>query len=151
MQPCTKISHIQALVINFFPTPPIKLKLRLKVCGRLLIATHLDQSNYLANEKQGAVNSYDLIVFKRLLQGSSRAVKAVGFCSASSGWTDESHLRFPLQGHIPGIGGGVLRFVSRSFNSHSYVDLTPQVWIFLDLTKLSLVTPYGWTGWWLNT
>jgi hypothetical protein len=53
MQSCRKISHIQALVINFFPTPPIKLKLRLKVCGRLIIATHLDQSNYLANEKQG--------------------------------------------------------------------------------------------------
>jgi len=87
MQPCTKISNIQALVINFFPTPPIKLKWRLKACGRLLIATHLDQSNYLANEKQGAVKSYDLIVSKKLLQGSSWAVKAVRFSGLSSGFT----------------------------------------------------------------
>jgi hypothetical protein len=28
-----------------------------------LIATHPDQSNYLANQKQGAVNKYDLTVF----------------------------------------------------------------------------------------
>jgi hypothetical protein len=85
----------------------------------------LDQSNYLANEKQGAVNSYDLIVFKRLLQGSSRAVNAVGFSSVSSGFTgstDEPHLRFPLEGHILSIGGDFLRFFSSSLNSHSYVD-----------------------------
>jgi hypothetical protein len=33
------ISDIQVLVINFFPTPPIKLKLGLQVGGRLVIAT----------------------------------------------------------------------------------------------------------------
>ncbi len=37
-------SHIQVLVPNFFPTPPIKLKLGLRVHKRLLIANHLDQS-----------------------------------------------------------------------------------------------------------
>ncbi len=33
-------------------------------CGheRLVIATHLDQSNYLANQKEGPVNEYDLNV-----------------------------------------------------------------------------------------
>jgi hypothetical protein len=44
-------SHL-SLVIYFFPTPPIKLKLGLQVGGRPLIATHLDQSNYLANQQQ---------------------------------------------------------------------------------------------------
>jgi hypothetical protein len=34
-----------------FPTPPIKLKLGLQTGGRLLITTHLDQSNYLANQQ----------------------------------------------------------------------------------------------------
>jgi hypothetical protein len=48
---------------TFFPTPPIKLKLGLQVHGRLLIATHLDQSNYLTNQKQGGVNKYDLTMF----------------------------------------------------------------------------------------
>ncbi len=37
-----------SLVIYFSPTPPIKLKLGLQVGERLLIATHLDQSNCLA-------------------------------------------------------------------------------------------------------
>ncbi len=32
-----------------FPSPPIKLKLGLQIGERLLIATHLDQSNHLAN------------------------------------------------------------------------------------------------------
>jgi hypothetical protein len=36
----------------FFPTPCIKLKLGLQIGGRLLIATHLDQSNYLTNQQQ---------------------------------------------------------------------------------------------------
>jgi hypothetical protein len=37
-----------SFVIYFFPTPAIKLGLQID--GRLLIATHLDQSNYLANQ-----------------------------------------------------------------------------------------------------
>jgi len=37
----------------------------LQIGGTLLIATLLDQSNYLANQKQGAFNKYDLIVFTR--------------------------------------------------------------------------------------
>jgi hypothetical protein len=55
------MSHIQVLDTNFFPTPPIKVKLGVLVGGRLLLATHLDQSNYLAI--QGAVNKYDLTPF----------------------------------------------------------------------------------------
>jgi hypothetical protein len=82
--PCTNISHIRVLVTNFFPTPPIKLKLWLEVGGRLVIATHLDQSNYLANQKQGALKKYDLIVFIRVLQGSSRALKTVQFLQGPS-------------------------------------------------------------------
>jgi hypothetical protein len=50
------ISHITVLDTNFFPIPPIKLKLGLQADERLLIATHLDQSNYLAKQKQGTVN-----------------------------------------------------------------------------------------------
>jgi hypothetical protein len=49
MGPCKNISYIQVLVTNFFPPRPIKLKRGLQVGGRLLIATHLEQSNYLAN------------------------------------------------------------------------------------------------------
>jgi hypothetical protein len=78
MGPSKNISGIQVLVINFFSTPPIKLKLGLQVGGRLLLATDLDQSSYLANQKQGAVNKYDLIVFITLFRGPSRALRAVG-------------------------------------------------------------------------
>jgi hypothetical protein len=44
-----------SLVIYFFPTPPIKLKLVLQVGERLLIATHLDQSNYLSRQSTAVV------------------------------------------------------------------------------------------------
>ncbi len=66
MWPCKNISHIRVLVTNCFPTPPIKLKLGQRVEESLLIATHLDQSNYLANQNQGAVNKYVLTAFIRL-------------------------------------------------------------------------------------
>jgi hypothetical protein len=68
--PWENISHIQVLVTYFFPTPPISLKMGLQIGGGLLIATHLDQSKYLANQKQGAVNKCDLTVFIKLFQGS---------------------------------------------------------------------------------
>jgi hypothetical protein len=45
-------SHPKFIVIFFSPTLPIKLKLALQISGRLLIATHLDQSIYLANQQQ---------------------------------------------------------------------------------------------------
>ncbi len=70
---CDSDSGRDVLVTNFFSTPPIQLKLQ--VGGRLLIATHLDQSNHLANEKQGVV----LTLFIRLFQGSSMAPKAVNY------------------------------------------------------------------------
>jgi hypothetical protein len=111
MQPCINVSHIQVLVSNLFPTPPIKLKLGLQAGGRLLTATHLDQSNYLANQKQGPVNKYELTVFIRLFPGS-------GSCKFfqpprsppvdSLDWTDEPHPRFPGQGHILSVGGDAL-------------------------------------------
>jgi len=88
MWPCKNISHIQVLVITFFPTPPLKLNQDSKQLelGRLLIATHLDQSNYLANQKKGIVNKYDLTV----LLDRSWALKSVnisGFQHSSSGFT----------------------------------------------------------------
>jgi len=43
-----------SLVIWFFPTPPIKLKLVLQIGGRLLIANHLDKSLLLTNQNRGA-------------------------------------------------------------------------------------------------
>jgi hypothetical protein len=94
------ISHIQVLVTYFFPTTSIKLKLGLKICGRLLIATHLDQSNYLDNQKQGAVNKYDLTVLIRLLQGSESCAFFQGHNSLPVNplaLTAVHHLRLPVQ------------------------------------------------------
>ncbi len=50
--PCKNISHIQVLLRYFLLTPPIQLEPRLQIGGRLLIATHLDQWNYLPNQQQ---------------------------------------------------------------------------------------------------
>jgi len=66
---CKNTSHIQVLIIYFFPTPPIKLKLGLQIGGRLLLATRLDQPDYLANQKYEAVNN---VIWLYLL-GSSGA------------------------------------------------------------------------------
>ncbi len=63
----------------FCPTSHIKLELRLQIAQKLLILIHMDPSNYLANQKQGAINKYDLTVFIRLFQGSSRALNVVQF------------------------------------------------------------------------
>ncbi len=46
--------------------------------GGLLIATHLDQSNYLSNQKQGAVNKYDLTEFVKTLPGLLRGSEVCG-------------------------------------------------------------------------
>jgi hypothetical protein len=56
MGPYKNISHIQVLITSFLSKPTHKPKLSLQIGGRLLIATHLEQSNYLANQTQGAVN-----------------------------------------------------------------------------------------------
>jgi hypothetical protein len=41
----------------FFPTTSIKvIRLQLQTGARLVRATHLDQSNYLANQTEGAAN-----------------------------------------------------------------------------------------------
>jgi hypothetical protein len=110
MWPCKHFSHIQVLVPNFFPTPPIKLNPGGQVGGRLLIATHLDQSNYIANQKQGVVNEYNLIVFIRLFQASESCL----FQRVSSGftgfdWWASSKTSCVRRGaHILSIGGDAL-------------------------------------------
>jgi hypothetical protein len=49
--PCKNICSIKVLiVIYFFPTRPIKLKLGLQIGGETGIATHLDQSIYLVDQ-----------------------------------------------------------------------------------------------------
>jgi hypothetical protein len=47
--------QIQVLV-TYLPFSSIKLKPGLRLGRKLQIATHLDQSNYLANQKQGEMN-----------------------------------------------------------------------------------------------
>ncbi len=107
MEPCKNISQIQVSVIYFFPTPPIKLKLGLQIDGKLM-AIHLDQSNYLANQKQGAINKYNLTIFIILLQGSSKALEAMYSSMVvavdSLDMTAAPHPRFSMQGPIPSTG-----------------------------------------------
>jgi hypothetical protein len=55
------ISYIQDQLFTFLPTSPIKLKLRLQKGKRLIIATHLDQSNCLVNWQQQQVLRFALL------------------------------------------------------------------------------------------
>jgi hypothetical protein len=62
MQRCKKFSH-PSLIIYFFQTPPIKLKLGLQIGGRL-ITTHLDQSNHQVNPLMSQTSEVALQVQK---------------------------------------------------------------------------------------
>ncbi len=85
-----------SLVLYFFPTPPIKLKLGLQIGGRLLIATHLDQSNYLANQQQ-------VLGFAMPFTTRSTEYKIAGpkpFAEPNQHAFDFSSSNFNLWGHI---------------------------------------------------
>jgi hypothetical protein len=112
---CKNISHIQDFITNFFfPTPPIKLELH--ICERLLIATHLEQSNYLPNQKQeGAVFESAYWTAPWLWKGSkscSFRAPAV-FQRIPLDLTDQPHdSGFPLVGsHTLSVGGDGLTSV----------------------------------------
>ncbi len=56
-----------SLVVYSSATPPIKLELEQQICGRLLIASHLDESLWWANQKHWvAVRSHLLHSFSQL-------------------------------------------------------------------------------------
>jgi hypothetical protein len=105
VNPTKHISHIQVLVTDFFPTPPIKLKLGLQVGGRLVIATHWDQSNYLGNQKHGATHRYDLSVFitplPGILHGYVVCYRVPAFLVWIYSWTSS-------KSHILSIGGDAI-------------------------------------------
>jgi hypothetical protein len=97
-------------VFYFLPTPPIKLRLQLS--GRLLIANHLDQSLWLANQKQGAtVRSYLFSSSGRcyallcLMPASAYCAKLLQNQSAEPSYFDFSSSNFNLQGHILSTSG----------------------------------------------
>jgi hypothetical protein len=97
----------------------MKLKPGLQIGGRLLTATHLDESNSLTNQKVGTVNKYDLTVFIRLFQGSLRALsESCAFFQSHSNLpvdlldlTAVTHPRIPVQDHILSAGGDALRVI----------------------------------------
>jgi hypothetical protein len=119
MRPCKFFSHIQVLVTYSFPIPPIKPKPGLQIGGRLLTATHLDESNSLTNQKGGTVNKYDLTVFIRLIKGSSRALsESCAFFQSHSNlpvdlldFTAVPHPRIPVQDHVLSAGGDALSII----------------------------------------
>jgi hypothetical protein len=76
MWPCKDNSHIQVLIIYFFPTPPIKLKHGLQIGERLLIINHIDKSNYLANWKS---KEQSIIWFDCVYKTFPRFLKYVNF------------------------------------------------------------------------
>jgi hypothetical protein len=94
MWTCKNISHIEGLVINFFPTPPIKLKLGLQVGGRLLIPTHksINQTIYpIRSSREQSINTIWLCLsdwnVPRLVQGSENLYMFSVYYQSSSGFT----------------------------------------------------------------
>jgi hypothetical protein len=88
-----------------FQNPPIKLKLGLHRRRRLLIATRLDQSNYVANIKRKYCQlKHDLTLFIRLFQAS----KSWAWVFHRIGLIAVRDPRFLVQAHIPCAGGDTL-------------------------------------------
>jgi hypothetical protein len=105
-------SH-QNLVIYLFPSQPIKLKPGLQIGGRLLIAKHLDQLLWMADQKQGArtylLHSSQAGVrlccsFTSLSKGCRNAWPKP-FCSAELACFDFSSSNENMQGPIESNGG----------------------------------------------
>ncbi len=61
----------------------------------------MDQSNYLTNQKQGAVNKHDWTVSAVFQAPSSLPGKSLHS-------TDEPHPTFPVQGQILSVSGDAL-------------------------------------------
>jgi hypothetical protein len=94
MWPCKNISHIEVLVINFFPNPSIKLKLGLQVGGRLLIPTHksTNQTIYpIRSSREQSINTIWLCLLDwnvpRLVQGFEKLCMFSAYNQSSSGFT----------------------------------------------------------------
>jgi len=70
MWTCKNIFHIQVELFTVFATPPINLNLGQQIDWGLLVANHLDQSLWWANEKHwAAVRSHVLHSFSACAQG----------------------------------------------------------------------------------
>jgi hypothetical protein len=95
-----------SLFISFTPTPPVKLILGLQIGGRLLIANHLDQSLWLANQKQGAaVRSYQVLGFIVPFTSLSKLCQNAGPKPACFGLF---FIQFNLSGHTQSTAGDAL-------------------------------------------
>jgi hypothetical protein len=88
---------------------------------------HLDQSIFLANQKQGAVNKCNLIVFIRLFQGSSGALKAL-HSSGSQQSSSESHWMWLLY-LIKDFQCRVTYWAPVEMLLHMKLYITPSYWI----------------------
>jgi hypothetical protein len=77
MQPCQNISHIQVLVIYFCSTRPINQQLGQQIGGSLLVGPTK------TNQKQ-AVNKFNLIIFIKLFQSSSKALEDVQYSGVTT-------------------------------------------------------------------
>ncbi len=94
------VSH-PSLVLYVFPTPPIKLELGLQIGWRLLIATHLNQSNYRANEHQ---LSPGFVVSFTSLSKLCKKCWAETILLNQTGMFWLFFIQFNLQGHILSTG-----------------------------------------------
>ncbi len=111
------LSH-PSLVMYYFATPPIKLKLGQQVNEGLQIANHLDQSLWWANQKHLVVRSYLLHSFLQVHvvvapftnQGNMcNYAKPKPFSLAKLAYVGFSSSNFTIQDHISSTIGDVLR------------------------------------------
>jgi hypothetical protein len=105
MWPCKNISHIQVQLFTFFPTPPIKLKNQdcKYMWGRLLIATHLIQSNVYLVQSRAGVRLW-WCTFHQPQQNCESWAKSI-FAEPNRYIFNFSSSHFVFQGHILSTSG----------------------------------------------
>jgi hypothetical protein len=108
MWPCKNISQIQVQLSTFF-NPTHKTKTGTEIGGRLLTATHLDQSNYLTNQHEMLCLAVPFTSLSRLCTNAGPKP----FCWAKLTCSDFSSSEFNLQGHILSTAGVALRHLGK--------------------------------------
>ncbi len=107
-----------SLVIYFFPTPPIKLKLGLQIGGGLLIANYLNHLLWLGNQSREQESDHisytphrqvlDFVVHFTSLSKLCKNDGPKPFCWAKPACFVFSSSNLNLQGHILSTGGVAL-------------------------------------------
>ncbi len=120
-------SNIQVQLFTF-SNPTHKTKTGTEIGGRLLIATHPDQSSYLTNQHKMLCLAVPLTSLSKLCTNAGPKP----FCWAKLTCSDFSSSEFNLQGHILSTAGVALRHLGKCSTAQNCLE-TSLAWKVVSL------------------